>query len=40
MVWEGKTWYQGLDELLRDLDQGIAQWTADNSSTLQEQADG
>lgn len=27
MVWEGKTSYTDLDELLRDLDEGIAQWT-------------
>jgi len=27
MVWEGKTSYADLDELLSDLNEGIAQWT-------------
>jgi hypothetical protein len=27
MVWEGKTHYASLDELLSDLNEGIAQWT-------------
>jgi SOS-response transcriptional repressor LexA len=40
MVWEGKTSYTGLDELLRDLDQGIARWTAAHFPTSQGQADG
>jgi len=31
MVWEGKDSYPGVDELLRDLDRGIAQWTDENA---------
>ena len=30
IVWEGKSSYTGLDELLRDLDEGIARWTEKN----------
>lgn len=30
MVWEGKERYQNLDDLLRDLNEGIAQWNEEN----------
>lgn len=30
IVWEGKQRYSGMDELLRDLDRGIARWTEEN----------
>ncbi|HEY8284090.1 MAG TPA: helix-turn-helix domain-containing protein [Chloroflexota bacterium] len=30
IVWEGKTHYPGLEELLRDLNDGIAQWAEKN----------
>jgi hypothetical protein len=30
MVWEGKASYAGLDEMLRDLDEGIARWMEQN----------
>lgn len=30
MVWEGKERYASLDELLRDLDEGIARWREEN----------
>jgi hypothetical protein len=30
LVWEGTAQYSGLDELLRDLDEGIARWTEQN----------
>ena len=31
MVWEGKDSHPGLDELLWDLNEGIAQWTEENA---------
>ena|SRR2546430_5600342 len=31
MVWEGKESYTGLDELLQDLNEGIAQWSKENA---------
>lgn len=31
MVWEGKGNYTDLDELLRDLDEGITQWAEENA---------
>jgi SOS-response transcriptional repressor LexA len=31
MVWEGKERYACLDDLLRDLNEGIAQWTQENA---------
>ena len=31
MVWEGKESYTGLDELLQDLDEGIARWSEENA---------
>lgn len=30
MVWEGKTKYASLDELLRDLENGLANWLNEN----------
>lgn len=30
MIWEGKDHYQNLDELLRDLNEGIARWKEEN----------
>jgi repressor LexA len=30
MVWEGRARYSGLDEMLRDLDEGITRWTEQN----------
>ena len=40
MVWEGKSRYTSLDEMLRDLDEGIAWWTAVHFPTSQGRADG
>jgi SOS-response transcriptional repressor LexA len=40
IVWEGKSRYTGLDELLRDLDEGIARWTLVHFPTSQGRADG
>jgi repressor LexA len=31
MVWEGKESYTGLDDLLQDLNEGIARWTEENA---------
>jgi hypothetical protein len=31
MVWEGKDSYSSVEELLRDLDTGIAQWIMENA---------
>jgi hypothetical protein len=31
MVWEGKESYPTVEELLRDLDAGIAQWIKENA---------
>lgn len=31
MVWEGKERYQNMDDLLRDLNEGIARWNEENS---------
>ena len=30
MIWEGKTKYASLDELLRDLESGLATWLEEN----------
>jgi len=30
MVWEGKTKYKSIDDLLDDLEAGIAQWLEEN----------
>ena len=40
IVWEGKTNYTDLDALLRDLDEGIAQWMAVQFPTSQRQGSG
>jgi LexA DNA binding domain len=40
IVWEGKSSYTGLDDLLRDLDEGIARWTRVHFPTSQGRADG
>jgi len=31
MIWEGKTQYASIDELLRDLENGLAAWLEENS---------
>ena len=31
LVWEGKDRYGSVDEMLRDLDAGIAQWLKENA---------
>jgi hypothetical protein len=36
MVWEGKACYTDLEELLRDLDEGIARWTEKSILVVEE----